>query len=136
VLVYGPDNGLMRERAKLIAQSAVPDLNDPFNAVTLTSDIIAEDPARLSDEANAMSMMGGKRLIRIEDATDKITTYVKQYLENPNPEALVVLEAGGLTTKSSLRILCEKAKNAAALPCYVEDERDIARLIRDTLQGE
>ena len=31
VLIYGPDDGLMRERSKMISQSIVKDLNDPFN---------------------------------------------------------------------------------------------------------
>ncbi|MCC7305354.1 MAG: DNA polymerase III subunit delta [Alphaproteobacteria bacterium] len=136
VLVYGPDDGLMRERAKTIALSAVTDLNDPFNVAVLSSDILVGDPARLSDEANAISMLGGKRLVRIEDASDKVTTFVKDYLKNPNPHALIVLEAGELTTRSSLRILCEKAANAAAVPCYVEEARDLVRFIRETLQGE
>jgi len=135
ILVYGPDHGLMKERAKTIAQSAVQDINDPFNAVTLTPEILSEEPARLSDEANAMSMMGGKRLIRVEDAGDKLTSTIKDYLESPNENALIVLEAGELSPRSSLRKACESAKNAAAVPCYVEDERDISRLIRDTAKS-
>jgi DNA polymerase-3 subunit delta len=133
ILVYGPDNGLMKERAKTIGLSVVDDINDPFNAVTLSNEILAEDPARLSDEANAMSMMGGQRLIRVEDAGDKLTNYIKAYLEAPNDQALIVLEAGELGPRSSLRKLCESAKNAAAVPCYVEDERDLSRLIRESI---
>ena len=133
ILVYGPDLGLMKERAKTIGLSAVNDINDPFNAVTLNNEILGDDPARLSDEANAMSMMGGQRLIRVEDAGDKLTTYIKAYLEAPNEQALIVLESGELGPRSSLRKLCEKEKNAAAVPCYVEDERDLSRLIRDTI---
>lgn len=136
VLIYGPDSGLMKERSKTIGLSVVADINDPFNAVTLRADTLADDPARLADEASAISMMGGDRLIRIEDAADKLAPLIKEYLENPGPHTLVILEAGELGTKSSLRLLCEKAKNAAALPCYVEDERDLARLIRETLQAE
>lgn len=134
VLVYGPDNGLMRERAKTIGMSVVEDYNDPFNVAVLAADDLAEDPAKLSDEAGAISMMGGDRLIRIENAADKITPLLKDYLESPSDSALVVLEAGELSPRSSLRQLCEKAKNAAALPCYVEDERDLSRLIRDSMQ--
>lgn len=136
ILVYGPDQGLMKERAKTISQSVIADINDPFNAITLNNDILAEDPARLNDEANAMSMMGGNRLIRIENAGDKLTPLVKEYLETPNEQALIVLEAGELGPRSSLRKACEAAKNAAAVPCYVEDERDLSRLIRETLQSE
>lgn len=135
VLVYGPDHGLMRERALKIAKTVTPDLDDPFNVITLTSDILNEDPARLNDEANAMSMMGGARLILIQGGADKLTPTIKSYLEDPSTDNLVIIEAGELTTRSSLRKLCEKEKNAAALPCYVEDERGMANLIREMLSG-
>lgn len=134
ILIYGPDYGLMRERAKTIGQTVVEDIADPFNVAVLSSDMLAEDPARLSDEANAMSMMGGRRLVRVEGAADKITPLIKDYLENPNTNALIILEAGELGPRSSLRLACEKAKNAAALPCYVEDERDLGRLIQNIVQ--
>lgn len=134
VLVYGPDDGLMRERSKQIGLTVVKDFNDPFNVSFLSSDMIVADPARLSAEANAISMMGGKRLIRIEDARDAIAPALKDYLANPNDQALVVLEAGELNARSPLRLLCEKAANAAALPCYVEDERGVAQVIRAMLQ--
>lgn len=136
ILIYGPDDGLMRERAKLVGKTIVPDLTDPFNVTTLTADQINDDTARLSDEAKAFSMMGGARLIRIENGADKITTTIKQYLEDPSTENLVIIEAGELTTRSSLRLLCEKSKNAAALPCYVEDERGVSQVIRQALTQE
>ena len=135
ILVYGPDNGLMRERATALALTIVKDIADPFNVAALSTDILLDDPARLADEAGAISMMGGDRVIRVENAGDKLTPLIKTYLTNPSPTTLVILEAGELTTKSSLRKLCESAKNAAAIPCYVEDERDLGRLIRDTMQS-
>lgn len=134
ILIYGPDSGLMKERAQTIGKTVVEDLSDPFNVITLSTDILNEDPARLSDEANAMSMMGGRRLIRVEEASDKLTPLVKDYLAEPNDEALIILEAGDLNPRSSLRKLCEKEPNAAALPCYVEDERGVAQIIRSTAQ--
>ena len=133
ILIYGPDDGLMRERSKTIGQTVTPDLDDPFNVVTLSGEILGDDPARLSDEANAMSMMGGARLIRIENGSDKITALIKEYLENPSLDNLVIIQAAELGTRSSLRQTCEKAKNAAALPCYVEDERGMTNLIREML---
>jgi DNA polymerase-3 subunit delta len=135
ILVYGPDSGLMRERAKTMALTIVSDINDPFNAVTLNGESLEDDPARLSDEASAISMMGGDRLIRVENAGDKLTLLLKEYLKAPSPSALIILEAGELPPRSSLRKLCESAKNAAAVPCYVEDAQNLARLIRETLQN-
>ena len=135
ILVYGPDNGLMKERAKTMGLSVVTDIHDPFNVATLSTDMLLDDPAKLSDEAGAISMMGGDRLIRIENAGDKIAPLLKDYLESPSESALVVCEAGELSPRSALRKLCESAKNAAAVPCYVEDERDLSRLIRETMQS-
>ena len=133
ILVYGPDDGLMRERSMAMGKTAVPDINDPFNVTVLTGDILSDDPARLSDEAKAMSLMGGTRLIRVEGASDKHTTLLKEYLADPSPDNLVILEAGELTPRSTLRGLFEKSDNAAAIPCYVDDERGVANIIRSTL---
>lgn len=135
ILVYGPDDGLMRERARAIAQTVVTDLSDPFNVTVLTESALLDDPARLNDEARAMSLMGGARIVRIEGASDKISPILREYLEDPSRENLVVLEAGELGTKSPLRALFEKQPNAAALPCYVEDERSVSQLIRDMVKA-
>jgi DNA polymerase-3 subunit delta len=138
ILIYGPDSGLMSERMRAIASHFVDNLNDPFNTCVLTPEILNEDPARLSDEANAVSMMsqpGDKRLIRIQSASDKVTLPLKSYLEDPNPNAVVIVEASDLGPSSKLRTLCEKDKQATAIPCYVEDERGLSQLIRQSIQA-
>jgi len=135
ILVYGPDDGLIKERATAMGLTAVSDLNDPFNVTVLNAGILSDDPARLFDEANAMSLMGGTRLIRIEDASDKLTVIFKDYLANPSPDNLVIIEAGELTPRSSLRLLFEKSEHGAAVPCYVDDEKGVANLIRQTLSA-
>ncbi len=136
VLFYGPDTGLSKERAKTAGRTITPDLNDPFNAITLQGEDIAADPAILTDEASAISMMGGMRLIRIQGGSDKITTALKGYLENPNDQSFITIEASELTPRSSLRKLCESNTKAAAIASYIEDARDLNRLIRDTMAEE
>lgn len=140
ILVYGPDDGLMRERAALMGKTVIDDLSDAFLVATLTLDDINNDPARFFDEAHAIPMMapadgsGRSRLIRIRDGADALTATLKDYLEQPNEDALIIVEAGDLGPRSSLRKLCESAKNAAAVPCYVDDERSIRQVIQDTLR--
>jgi DNA polymerase-3 subunit delta len=136
ILVYGPDDGLMRERTKSMGITVVADLNDPFNAVTLDNKMLVDDKARLNDEAHAQSLMGGARLIRVENADDKITPVIKDYLTNPSPHNLVILQAHELGPRSTLRLLIEKANNAAAVPCYIDDERSISGIIRDALTAQ
>lgn len=134
ILIYGPEAGLIKERSKTIAQTIVADIHDPFNAVILSSDSIFDDPASLSDEAHALSMMGGNRIVTVQDGSDKIAETVKEYLKNPSAENLVLIESGDLKPKSKLRSLCEKSEKAAALPCYVEEDYNIAGLIRQMLK--
>ncbi len=136
ILVYGPDDGLMRSRIKTLGKTMVEDLNDPFNVSVFKSDDLINDADRLANEAATPSMMGGQRLIRIEDGKDALTPTLKAYLENPSPETLTLIEAGDLGPRSPLRALCEKAKNAAALPCYVADARNLSALIRGLLSEE
>jgi DNA polymerase-3 subunit delta len=137
VLVYGPDQGLVKERAKILGLTVVPDLNDPFNAAHLTGDVIEADPARFFDEVNAQSLMGGTRLIRISDVDNKFAVHLKDWLKsNPSDGALVVIEGGTLGPRDALRKYCEEAVNAAALPCYIPDERDMVNFIRDLVKEQ
>ena len=134
IVVYGPDQGLVTERGGIMAKTVVKDLNDPFNVALLAADNVIDDPARLNDEAFAQSLMGGERLVYIRDAGDSITPILKDYLKAPSAHTLVIVEAGELGTKSSLRAMAEKADNAAAVPCYVEDEKDLLRFLPNALK--
>ncbi len=125
----------MHERAKTICKTVVEDLNDPFQVAVITSSDLDESPSRFFDEANAMSMMGGRRLVRVKHAGDKLTTTLKDYLKQPNPDALVVIEAGDLGPRSTLRKLVEAEKSGAAtVPCYVDDNRSIGGIIEQTVR--
>ncbi len=135
ILLYGPDDGLMRERTKIIGKTVSENLDDPFNVARIKGDTLIEEGGKLADEAHALSMMGDPRLIIVEDASDKITKAIKDYLADPSPTNLVLLQAGELGPRSSLRTLFEKADNAAALPCYVEDGQSLTNSIGDYIRN-
>ena len=65
-LLYGTDSDLASERARRLVPTLVSDAADPFQVVRLTADTLAKDPGRLADEASAISMFGGARVIWIE----------------------------------------------------------------------
>src|SRR6201989_351893 len=82
-LVYGPDAGLVQERAEKLLKTVVPDLTDPFNVSDLSEAVLQADPARLADEAAAISMMGGRRVVRVRGASNDLTELFEQFLEDP-----------------------------------------------------
>ena len=134
ILVFGPDEGLVRERAIRLAKTMVDDLNDPFRVVEITGTDLKNDPARLADEAASMSFGGGSRVVRIRQAGDACAPACKAFLELDTPaDALVVMDAGDLNPRSKLRKLFEAAKNAACIPCYADDLRSLPDVIRESL---
>lgn len=135
VLVYGADEGLVRERAEALVRAVVDDPGDPFRVVALDPGDVTSDPARLADEAAAISFGGGRRVVRLRGASERVTGACETLLDTPGAEALTVIEAGALAPRSKLRILFEKAQEAAALPCYPDDGAAIERLIDDVLRN-
>ncbi|MGI9417200.1 MAG: DNA polymerase III subunit delta [Geminicoccaceae bacterium] len=129
VLIYGPDEGLVRERAALLIKSVLDDPADPFRLSDLAADQIKGDPAMLVDEARALCLMGGRRVVRVRQVGDTLRVAAKSLLALETIDALVVLESGDLGRASSLRKLIEQAPNAAALPCYRDEGRDLDSLI-------
>ena len=136
VLVYGPDEGLIRERADALTKAVAEDLSDPFRIAEITPSSLRDDPTLIADEAAAMALTGGRRVVRVRDATDALITPIEVFLEDSPGDALVVVQAGNLATRSKLRKLFERAKNAATLACYVDDERALDQVIRDTLGAD
>jgi DNA polymerase-3 subunit delta len=135
-LIYGPDAGLVRERGQALGSAIVDDLQDPFRVVDLTEQDLKSDPARLMDEVCAISMGGGRRLIRIRNVGDSHTKIFAALLEGDlSDDSFVVAEAGELPARSSLRKLFESAKNAAAIACYSDDARAIENLVSRMLHS-
>lgn len=134
VLLYGPDGGLVRERATRLAAAIAGDAADPFRVAELTTAMLRDDPARLSDEANAMSLTGGRRVVRLRDAGDAVAGIVAPLLDGPPPVALMVVEAGDLGPRSTLRLLFEKSARGAALPCYRDEGGSLAALVDGVLR--
>jgi DNA polymerase-3 subunit delta len=105
VLVFGPDAGLVSERV---------------------SAVIA---------AQTIPLFGGRRAVWVKAGSRNIAPAVEDLLGLPACECRVVIEAGDLRRNAPLRALCERAKNAAALPCYTDSERDLGRLVDSEMRA-
>ncbi len=133
VLVYGPDEGLARERVEQLIRTVLDDPADPFRSSELPADGLRSEPGRLADEARALTLTGGRRVVRVRQASDQVTAACRALLGSGAAEALVLIEAGELAPSSSLRRLIEGAPDAVAIACYPDQGRDLAGLIEGTL---
>jgi DNA polymerase-3 subunit delta len=135
VLVYGPDAGLVRERVDALVRASVDDPNDPFALARIEPEDLSANPARIVEEAHTIPLFGGRRAVLVRAGTRNIASAVETVIAAPSRDCRVIIEAGDLRKSSPLRALCEKAKVAAAVPCYVDNERDLARLIDDEMRA-
>jgi DNA polymerase-3 subunit delta len=134
VLLYGPDAGLVRERADALIASAVDDPNDPFSLVRLAGDELAAEPSRLVEEAMTIPLFGGRRAIRVRAGSRNFAGGIDALADAPIKDCRIVIEAGELRPEAPLRKACERAKTAVAIACYPDGERDLAKLIDDELR--
>lgn len=134
LLVYGPDSGLVRERAEAAARAIAGDLSDPFSVVEFTPAALRDNPSRLADEAGAMALMGGRRVVRLREATDSVAGAVEDALKLAG-DAMVIVEAGDLNPRAKLRKLFEGRDDSAAIACYLDEGKGLDDLIRETLSG-
>ena len=141
VLVYGPDLGLVRERADALARSVVADFKDPFNYVEFTDADLKAEPTRLADEAAALSFAGGERVVRLRTTGETSAKALKLLIDGVEaqtlkPGALTIIEAGDLSKRSGVRKMFEAAKHAVALPSYVDNEAAVRQLALDMAAAE
>jgi DNA polymerase-3 subunit delta len=95
----------------------------------VTSAAVKSDPAALADEAGAMSLFGGKRVVWIEPATKDVEEGVTALLEGPEAESPVVAIAGALPASSPLRKLAESSPLALAFASYAPEGQDAERMV-------
>jgi DNA polymerase III subunit delta len=134
-LVFGPDAGLVRERVEAIIRKTVTDLQDPFSLARIDGDVLADEPQRLVEEAHTVPLFGGRRAVWVKAGGRNFAPAVEALIAAPpESDCPVVIEAGDLRRTAPLRTLCERAANVAAIACYPDTERDLARLIDEELR--
>jgi DNA polymerase III subunit delta len=129
VLLFGDDAGMIRDRAEALVRAVAGSLDDPF----LVSELPREAIKTLPDEAAGLSLLGGRRVVRVRDVTDAAADPVRAVLKSP-ALALVVLEGPALASRSKLRTALDASPDGVAIACYPEEGRALEETIRETLR--
>lgn len=137
-VLYGPDRGLVSERASLIAAKTGIDPNDAFASLKLTASDLQGDPGRLLDEVNSIGLFGGEKLVWVKGAANEkaLVDALQVLSDNPPESSFLIVEAGDLKKGTGLRKIAEPSRAIAAIPCYADDARAINALIDQELSTE
>lgn len=132
ILVYGPDAGMVSERAREAAEKFASREKPPGEILRIEDLDLENDTDRLAVELMTVPMFGGRKVVRTSASRRINAQILKPLLENPLAGWLVV-EAGNLKRDDAMRLLFEKAAHAAAIPCYPDDARDVGQLIDEVV---
>ena len=128
-LVHGRDEGLAHERARAIARSVLGGDSDPLRFVRLEGDVVALDPGALADEACAISMFGGGRVIWIDAQGRDLLPALGLLFAKPPQDCAIIVKCGQLKKGAALREAFEKLANGAAIECYEDETNALGSVI-------
>ena len=87
VLIFGPDAGLVRERAEALVRASVDDPADPFQLARLDGDDLAGEPTRLVEEANTIPLFGGRRAVWVNAGGRNFAPAVEALVASASPDS-------------------------------------------------
>ena len=126
LLIYGPNEGLIRDDVLKIAQSFRQ--KKETDEITINGKAVDENQNIIDEEIRSFSLFSEQKIIHLENIKDKHL----QFFENTNfksNKVLVVIKSENLNKNSKIRSFFEKHKEYAAIPCYEDDVRSTMNLI-------
>lgn len=124
-LFHGPDEAQSRAHGTRLLQALGAD------RFIVISTAVKADPASLADEAGALALFGGRRVIWIEPAGEDIVGGVEALLDAGTTESPVVAIAGNLRKTSALLKLAEGSPKAVAFASYAPEGEAAERMVID-----
>jgi DNA polymerase III subunit delta len=128
-LFYGENQGLKKEfKEKLKIE------NKDQEILNLFQDEIIKNKNILVNEINNKSLFNEKKIIFINEVSDKILDIIDEIINNIQDEK-IFLFSNILDKKSKLRSYFEKSKFCGIAPCYQDNEITIRKIIMKKLNG-
>lgn len=126
VIIYGSNEGMISTLSQQFVKAVSPDVYDAFHVSYLEMSDISSDVGTLYAEYNALSLMGGRRVVVIKEATNLLTKPLKEMLSSSRSDSLLVITSSSLKTKDSLAVMAKDESDFYGIGCYDDRDEDIA----------
>ncbi len=134
VLLYGPDAGLVSERAQKLAALLAARETPAGEIVRLDDSDLDGNPERLSVELLTVPMFGGAKIVRTSTGRRVHTATLQPLVERGDLAGALIVEAGALRNDDKLKALFEKSPITAAVVCYPDENASLDGLVSDILK--
>ncbi len=129
-LIYGENIGL-KDDIKYETKRYFKD----YEQVNFHQNEIIKNEKLLDEQINNTSLFSKKKIIFINEISEKIKDKIVKILNNPNQDIKIFLFAQNLEKRSSIRNIFEKDKNSGVIACYQDNQRTLSEYLRKKLQN-
>ena len=127
-LIYGENIGMKDD-----IKNEIKKRFKEYEQINFDQNEIIKNDKLLEEQINNTSLFSKKKIIFVNEISDKIKDKITKILETPNPDIKIFLFAQNLEKKSSVRQIFEKEKKIAIIACYQDNERTLAEYLRKKL---
>jgi len=126
-LIYGENLGLKKDIKKFISTEIKQKDNDTEISSLYENDIL-DNEENFFNLIYSGSLFSKKKIIIIHECTDKIIKKISTAYERYPKDVFLIFLSDILEKKSKLRDFFEKNKKAVCIPCYLDNEKDLATI--------
>jgi len=123
-LLYGENDGLRKDIKESI-KVAVNQQNTHIELLSLYENDIIDNEENLYNSIYSGSLFSNKKIITINNGTDKIIKQVKDIVEKLPENVFLIIFSGVLDKKNKLRNLFETNIKTLCIPCYLDSDKDL-----------
>ena len=125
VLIYGSNEGMITTLTQNFTKAISPDIYDAFHVSYLEMSDITSDVGVLYAEYNAQSLMGGRRVVVVKEATNALAKTLKELLTDSSSDSLLIITSTSLKTKDTLVGMSKESQEFYSIGCYDDRDEDI-----------
>ena len=129
-LVYGENIGMKDD-----IKNDIKKYFKGYEPINFDQNEIIKNEKILNEQINNTSLFSKKKIIFINEISEKIKDKISEILEKPKPDVKIFLFAHNLEKKLFIRTIFEKEKKLAIIPCYQDNERSLSEYLRKKLNG-
>ncbi len=127
ILIYGPNEGLVREKVDSISQNYLS--KDEYEKVNISGKDLDSDPQIFDNIVRTVSMFYEKKIVIAESIKDKHLSIIQDVILNVDQQVSVIITDGNLKKSSKIRKFFEDQNNCLALACYEDDSKSVIKNI-------
>lgn len=126
IVLYGNNEGEISMLRKKCAEAVCSSVDDAFHYCALQMENISKDGGEVYAEFHSQSLMGGRRVIVVQDADNNLTPLLKKMLPETASENLLILTSMTFKKTSALLTWGKDRNDILLVGCYEDRETDIS----------